>query len=83
MKFRALKNRNVFIDDVRCGKATYMDLKKYAERWRDEIRGKVKLNEYLGITMEQYAKGIWHERKFKSELDRIVNRDSSFARRKH
>ena len=35
MKITALKRKNVFIDDVIAGRATYDDLENYVDKWHE------------------------------------------------
>ena len=80
MKINAFKNKDVFIDDVLSGKASYDDLNKYFEQWHKNGGYGVKVYEYLGLTREQYAKWAWNEEEFKSEFDSLI-RELKIARR--
>lgn len=72
MKINALKNRNVFIDDVLSGKATYDDLEDYVDKWHECGGAGVELHEYLGLTLEQYFKWAGDDDGFKPEFDNII-----------
>jgi hypothetical protein len=72
MKFTALKNRNVFIDDVLDGKASYDDLNEYFEQWHKGGGYGVEVYEYLGLTWEQYAKWAGDDDAFKPEFDNLI-----------
>ena len=72
MKITALKNRNVFIDDVLVGKASYDDLNEYFEQWHKGGGYGVEVYEYLGLTWEQYAKWAGNEDKFKPEFENLI-----------
>ena len=72
MKINAFKNKDVFIDDVLSGKASYDDLEDYVDQWHERGGCGVELHEYLGLTLEQYAKWSGNEEKFKSEFDSLI-----------
>ena len=72
MKITALKRKNVFIDDVLDGKASYDDLNEYFEQWHKGGGYGVDVHEYLGLTWEQYAKWAGNEDKFKQEFENLI-----------
>ena len=80
MKINALKNRNVFIDDVVAGKATYDDLEKYVDQWHDGNGFGVSAYEYLGLTRQQYFNWVDDEDGFKQEFDKMI-KSHKIARR--
>ena len=72
MKITALKRKNVFIDDVIAGRATYDDLNEYFEQWHKGGGCGVELHEYLGLTLEQYAKWASDDDAFRPEFDNLI-----------
>lgn len=72
MKFTALKNKNIFIDDVLAGKASYEDLEDYIDKWHECGGYGVELHEYLGLTLEQYEKWSGNEDGFKQEFENLI-----------
>ena len=72
MKITALKRKNVFIDDVLDGKASYDDLNEYFEQWHECGGCGVELHEYLGLTLEQYAKWASDDDAFRPEFDNLI-----------
>ena len=72
MKITALKQKNVFIDDVIAGRATYDDLENYVDKWHECGGCGVELHEYLGLTLEQYAKWASDDDAFRPEFDNLI-----------
>ena len=80
MKRKITERRRVFINDVLNGKAFYNDIDTYIDKWHECGGCGVELHEYLGLTLEQYAKWAGDDDGFKPEFDNII-KELKIARR--